>query len=68
MITTNRISTGTYQVADGDRAVTIKEKGGRWQAFASWDRFLYTALLSSKREAMANAKWMLVANVCLRHG
>ena len=65
---TRRISAGRYMVTkdhDSQRVVMVVEneqcsrRGGRWVAFAEWDRFLYADPCHTKAEAV-EAAWELL--------
>ena len=52
---------GLYNVTDGTKTVQVEYmdhlKG--WMAISQWDRYLYTDVIETKREAVLEAKDML---------
>jgi len=52
---------GLYNVTDGKKTVEVEYmdhlKG--WMAISQWDRYLYTDVIATKREAVLHAKDML---------
>ena len=60
-ITTKRLAPGYYEVTNGKRTVEVyrREERRAWIARATWDRYLYTDLVDTKREAVEAARWMI---------
>jgi len=62
-VKTTREFAGMYNVTDGENFVQVEymDHLGGWMAVAQWDRYLYTDILATKRDAVIEAKEMLAA-------
>jgi len=62
-VKTTREFAGMYNVTDGENAVQVEymDHLDGWMAIAKWDRYLYTDVMATKRDAVLEAKDMLAA-------